>query len=203
MRALVLARKGRPGLRVRVERGRPPFDRHRLFARASVRAHDGKARTTVRPVVPSSPTRWPERFVPLRAVSRSLASVILAVVVLAGCGGSPGDDDAGKELTVPAYGPFPAMTVPLTPGPPALCRAKADAFSRAAAAFLRPYPSDADIYRVLARVQFTAFRAHRCDIAVLRKAVSRRLTAKQLREVLAFFGFMGEIGRDLAGAPQH
>jgi len=128
---------------------------------------------------------------------------LLAVAVLAGCGGSPGGDDAGKELTVPAYGPFPAMTVPVTPGPPALCRAKADAFSRAAAAFLRPYPSDADIYRVLARVQFTAFRAHGCDLAILRQAIARRLTAEQLREVLAFFCFMGQIGRELASAPQH
>ena len=128
---------------------------------------------------------------------------MLAVVVLAGCGGSPDDRRAEKTLTVPAYGPYPAMTVPVAPGTSALCRAKADAFSRAAAGFLLPFPSDADNYRVLARVQFTAFRAHLCDVAVLREALSRRLTAKQLRDVLAFFGFMGEIGRDLAKAPQH
>ena len=95
------------------------------------------------------------------------------------------------------------MTVAVTPGPPAVCRAKADAFARAAKSFLRPFPSDADIFRVLARVQFTAFRAHLCDVAILRTAVERRLTPKQLREVLTFFGFMGEIGRELATAPQH
>ena len=134
---------------------------------------------------------------------RSLAASLGAVVVLAGCGGSPDDHQAEKTLTVPAYGPYPAMTVPVAPGTSALCRAKADAFSRAAAGFLLPFPSDADNYRVLARVQFTAFRAHLCDVAVLREALSRRLTAKQLRDVLAFFGFMGEIGRDLAKAPQH
>jgi hypothetical protein len=139
----------------------------------------------------------------LGAVSRSFATLLVAMVVLAGCGGAPDDDNAEKALTVPAYGPYPAMTVPVTPGTPALCRAKAEAFSRAAASFLLPYPSDADNYRVLARVQFTAFRAHLCDIAILRKALSRRLTVKQLREVLAFFGFMGEIGRELAKAPQH
>lgn len=133
----------------------------------------------------------------------STASLVLAVVVLAGCGGSPDDGNAEKELTVPAYGPYPAMTVPVTPGTPALCRAKAEAFSRAAASFLRPFPSDADNYRVLARVQFIAFKAHLCDTAILRKALSRRLTVKQLRVVLAYFGFLGETGRELAKAPHY
>lgn len=131
------------------------------------------------------------------------ATVILAVVILAGCGSSHGDDDGQRALTVPAYGPFPAMTVPVTSGTTADCRADAEAFSRAAAAFLRPFPSDADNYRVLARVQFTAFQAHLCDTAILRKALSRRLTVKQLRVVLSFFGFMGETGRELANAPRY
>jgi hypothetical protein len=106
-------------------------------------------------------------------------------------------------LTVPAYGPFPAMTVPVAQGTQEECRAKADAFSRAAEGFLRPFPSDADNYRVLARVQFTAFKAYRCDPSILREALSRRLTVKQLRVVLSFFGFMGETGRELARAPQY
>ena len=95
------------------------------------------------------------------------AAVLLAVVVLAGCGDSDGDDKE-KQLTVPDYGPFPAMTVPVTQGTPEQCRAEADAFSRAAEGFLRPFPSDADNYRVLARVQFVAFKAHSCDTAILR-----------------------------------
>ena len=106
-------------------------------------------------------------------------------------------------MTVPRYGPFPAMTVPVTRGTPATCRAEAEAFSRAAAAFLRPFPSDADNYRVLARVQFTAFEAHQCDTAVLREALARRLTAEQLRVVLSFFGFMGGTGRELASGPRY
>ena len=133
-------------------------------------------------------------------MTRFLA-VSAAAAFLAGCGGSSADRDADKALTVPAYGQFPAMTVPVEPATPELCRAKAEAFSRAAKAFLRPFPSDADNYRVLARVQFIAFEAHRCDTALLREALSRRLTAKQLREVLSFFGFMGETGRALARAP--
>ena len=128
--------------------------------------------------------------------------MLLAVVVLAGCGDSDGDDKE-KQLTVPDYGPFPAMTVPVTQGTPEQCRAEADAFSRAAEGFLRPFPSDADNYRVLARVQFVAFKAHSCDTAILREAVARRLTARQLREVLRFFGFMGETARELLPRSQY
>ena len=129
--------------------------------------------------------------------------MLLAVAVLAGCGGSNGDDKAQKELTIPDYGPFPSMTVPVTEGTPEQCRAEADAFSRAAEGFLRPYPSDADNYRVIARVQFIAFEAHQCDTDLLREAVARRLSAKQVREVLRFFGFMGETARELQPRPQY
>jgi hypothetical protein len=105
-------------------------------------------------------------------------------------------------LTVPAYGPFPATTVPVSQGSPASCRAEAEAFSRAAESFLRPFPSDADNFRVLARIQFTAFMAHLCDVAILRKAFSRRLTVKQRRVVLADFDFVGDTARELVPAPQ-
>jgi hypothetical protein len=131
-----------------------------------------------------------------------LAASLLAAVVLAGCGGSHGHDTAERALTIPAYGPFPAMTVPVTPGKAAACRTEADAFSRAAMGFLIPYPSDADNYRVLARVQFMAFKAHLCNTAILREAVARRLTEKQLREVLRFFGFLGETAQELLPAPE-
>jgi len=135
----------------------------------------------------------------LRAVFRIVAASLLGAVLLAGYVGS---GNAGDGVTVPKYSQYPATTVPVKKGTPAQCRAEADSFSRAAKAFLRPYPSDTDIYLVLARVQFTAFTAHRCDTSVLRKAVSRQLTVKQLREVLRFFGFMGEVGRQLARATQ-
>jgi hypothetical protein len=114
--------------------------------------------------------------------------LLLALAVVAGCGGSHGEDEGERALTVPAYGPFPAMTVPVTRGTPEYCRAKAEAFTRAAAGFLRP--SDADNYRVLARVQLAAFQAHGRATRVLREALMRRLTAK-LHVVLSFFGFLG------------
>ena len=128
-----------------------------------------------------------------------LAAALLGAVAL---GGYVVSADADNGLTIPRYSQYPATTIPMKRGTPAECRAEAESFSRAAKGFLRPYPSDTDIYRVLARVQFTAFMAHRCETAVLRQAVSRRLTVKQLREVLAFFGFMGEVGRELAKAPR-
>ena len=140
----------------------------------------------------------------LEAVSRYLAVVLfLGVVLLAGCGGSADGDSADKALTIPSDGRFAATKVPIRAGTQALCRRKADSFSRAAKSFLLPYPSDADVYRVLARVHFTAFQAHGCDVALLREALARRLSTKQLHEVLAFFGFMGDVGRQLAKAPRH
>lgn len=137
-----------------------------------------------------------------RSLAASLGTSLLAIVVLAGCGGSQSEHTGEKALTVPAYGPYPAMTVPLTTGRTASCKAEADAFSRAAKGFLIPYPSDADNYRVLARVQFIAFKANLCDTVILQEAVARRLTEKQLREVLKFFGFLGETARGLLPAPQ-
>jgi len=139
----------------------------------------------------------------MRGRSQGVFAVsLLAAVLLAGCGGSHSDDTAERALTVPSYGPYPAMTVPVTPGKSAACRAEADAFSRAAKGFLIPYPSDADNYRVLARVQFIAFKAHLCDTAILREAVAQRLTEKQLPQVLRFFGFLGGTGRELLPAPE-
>jgi hypothetical protein len=133
-------------------------------------------------------------------VVKVLAVSFLGAIVLAG-GVVLDDARADNGVSIPKYSVYPGSKVPVKRGTPAQCRAEAESFSRAAKSFLRPYPSDTDIYRVLARVQFTAFMAHGCDTAVLRRAVSRRLTVKQLHEVLAFFGFMGEVGRALARAP--
>jgi len=137
--------------------------------------------------------------VALRAVKRVLAVSLLGAVVVA-IGGAH-EVRADKGVTIPKYSVYPATTVSTKGGTPEQCRTEADLFSRDAKSFLRPYPSDTDIYFFLARVQFTAFVAHRCDTAILREAVSRRLTVRQLRNVLAFFGFVGDVGRELASAP--
>ena len=133
-------------------------------------------------------------------MSRSSAAWLLSVLLLGGCGGSSsGHGNAEKQITVPAYNGYPAITVPVTTGTPAQCRGEAQVFSRAAVAFLAPFPSDSDTHLVLARLQFLEFKAHRCDVAILRKALSRRATANQRRVIVARveFGFLGEIGREL------
>ena len=73
-------------------------------------------------------------------------------------------------------------------------------FSRAAVEFLAPFPSDSDTHLVLARLQFFEFKAHKCDVAILRKALGRRATGRQRRAIVSSdgFTFLGETGRELA-----
>jgi hypothetical protein len=120
-------------------------------------------------------------------------------LLLAGCGGSSGHDKTAKQLTVPGYASFPAITVPITNGTPARCRLDAKGFTRDAVAFLAPSPATPpDVYFLGARTAFVDFEAHRCDLAYLRGPLSRRLTAAQLRRLLGRFTFLGETGRKLS-----
>ena len=134
------------------------------------------------------------------AMTRSSAAWLLSALLLGGCGGSSsGHGNAEKQITVPAYNGYPAITIPVTTGTPAQCRREAQVFSRAAVSFLAPFPSDSDTHLVLARLQFLEFKAHRCDVAILRAALSHRATARQRRAIVAHteFGFLGETGREL------
>jgi hypothetical protein len=134
------------------------------------------------------------------AMSRSSAAWLLCALLLGGCGGSSsGHGNAEKQITVPAYSGYPAITIPVTTGTPAQCRRYAQVFSRAAVSFLAPFPSDSDTHLVLARLQFLEFKAHRCDVAILRKALSGRATAKERRAIVARseFGFLGGTGSEL------
>src|SRR4051812_9160001 len=103
---------------------------------------------------------------------------LVAALVLAGCGSSSGHDKTVKQLTIPAYASFPAVTVPVSKGTPARCRLDAKAFTRDAVAFLAPSPpTPPDVYFIGARTAYIDFKAHRCEIAYLRGPLSRRLTA--------------------------
>jgi hypothetical protein len=126
---------------------------------------------------------------------------------LASCGGgaatttatSPDHGEAEKQLTVPAYAGYPAVTVPIKRGTPARCRLDAKAFTRDAVAFLAPSPpTPPDVYFLNARTTFVDSEAHRCGVTYLRRALSRRLTATQQRRVLGRFTFLGETARELA-----
>jgi len=125
---------------------------------------------------------------------------MVTALVLAGCGGSASSDHdkTTKELTIPAYASFPAVTVPITNGSPARCRLDAKGFTRDAVAFLAPSPATPpDVYFEGARTAFIDFEAHRCDLSYIRRPLSRRLTATQQRRVVGDFTFLGETGRKL------
>jgi hypothetical protein len=136
-------------------------------------------------------------------VSRSSAAWLLSALLLGGCGGSSSHHgSAEKQITVPAYSGFPAIVIPVTSGTPAQCQHEAQVFSRAAVSFLAPFPSNSDVYLELAHLQFLEFKAHRCDVAILRKELSRRATAKQRRIIVGrpAFSFLGEAGRELTAS---
>jgi hypothetical protein len=103
-------------------------------------------------------------------------------------------------MTVPAYNGFPAMVVTVSEGSAEHCRSDARAFTHYGVLYLRPFPSDADVFRVQARLQFIDFKAHLCDPAVLRREFSRKLTLAQRRYIVARFSFLGAAGHELTRA---
>jgi hypothetical protein len=130
---------------------------------------------------------------------RRLSACLVTALVLAGCGGSSDDGKTAKQLTIPGYASFPAVTVAVTKGTPARCRLDAKGFTRDAVAFLAPSPATPpDVYFLGARTAFVDFEAHRCDLAYIRRPLSRRLTATQRRRVIGRFTFLGEVGRKLS-----
>src|SRR5262249_11022538 len=125
-----------------------------------------------------------------------------SALVLGGCGGSSTKGDAEGQVTSPSYNGYPAITIPVTTGTPAQCQYAAQAFSRNAVRFLAPFPSDSDNYLVIARLQFYEFKAHPCDVAILRSAFARRATAKQRRTIVGRieFAFLGDTGPQLTAS---
>jgi hypothetical protein len=139
-------------------------------------------------------------FPPRRLMSKWSAVLLLGSLLLAGCG-SNGHRKAAKALTVPAYNGFPAITMAVEQGTAERCRGAAEAFVHDAVAFLKPYPSDADVYRVQARLQFMDFKAHLCDVATLRKMLSNRLKPAKRRYIVDHFTFLGETAQELLAGP--
>jgi hypothetical protein len=136
-------------------------------------------------------------------MSRRSASLLLCVLVLGGCGGSSSrDNEAETQVTAPAYNGYPAITIPVETGTPARCRHEARTFSREAVAFLAPFPSDSDTHLVVARLQFLEFKAHLCDLDILRDAFSARATPQQRRTIVGRieFAFLGDTGRELTAS---
>lgn len=126
------------------------------------------------------------------------AAVLSSVLLLAGCGGSSSKDE--KEVVAPAYNGYPAITIPVETGSPARCRHEAEAFSREAVKFLAPFPSDSDTHLVIARVQFLEFKAHRCDLDMLRTTFARYATPRQRQTIVdrIEFTFLGDAASEIA-----
>jgi hypothetical protein len=137
------------------------------------------------------------------AAPRGFLVGLVAALVLAGCGGGSSSSEDGKtvkkQLTVPGYASFPAVTVPITRGSPARCRLDAKGVTHNAVRFLAPSPTSLnDVYFLGARNTFVDFEAHRCDLAYLRRPLTHRLTAAQRRRLVKRFTFLGETGRKLS-----
>jgi hypothetical protein len=117
--------------------------------------------------------------------------VLLLAMLVAGCGDSSGHRKAEKrQVTLPAYGSFRATTETVTTGSPRICRFDAKTLADDAVKFLVPSPTPPDIYFIGARTAFYDFKARRCDAALLRAALSQRLTATQLHVLLPRFPFL-------------
>jgi hypothetical protein len=127
-------------------------------------------------------------------------ALLLCVLLLAGCGGSSSEDE--KQVVAPAYNGYPAITIPVETGTPAKCRHEAEAFSREAVKFLAPFPSDSDTHLVIARLQFLEFKAHRCDLEMLRTTFAQHATPQQRQTIVdrIEFTFLGDAAGKLAGS---
>jgi hypothetical protein len=121
-------------------------------------------------------------------VRGALVTVVVATVVLAGCGSSSRHTDSGT-VSVGAYGVFPARTATTTNASAAVCRTDAGTLVGDAHGFLAhfghagAYP--ADLNYVIVRDDLARFRSHRCEPAVLGRALSQGLTAAQRTELVA------------------
>jgi hypothetical protein len=116
-------------------------------------------------------------------VSGKLAALLVATVVLAGCGSSSNQADKGT-VSVGAYGVFPARTATTAPASAAVCRTDARTLAGDARAFVVHFDSGAgaypaDLNYVIVRDDLARFRSHGCDPAVLGRALTRGLTAVQ------------------------
>jgi hypothetical protein len=121
-------------------------------------------------------------------VTRTLAPLIAAVVLLAGCGSS--SRDTAATVSVGAYGVTPATTETTTTASAAGCRRDAGILVRDAEAFVAHFDSalgayPADLNYVIVRNDLARFRSHGCDPALLGRELTAGLTAVQRSKLVA------------------
>jgi hypothetical protein len=120
--------------------------------------------------------------------------VLLAILVLAGCGGG-GSAHRGRTVTIPSYAGFPPMTITGTYSA-AACAKDAEALAREGRLFAEhsgPAAAySADTYYIDMRRFYADFEARDCEPATLGRALRAKLT-RQERSVLT-----GYLPRDMA-----
>jgi hypothetical protein len=121
-----------------------------------------------------------------------IACATACALASAGCGGAAQQAETTTPVTVSAYGVVPATTVESPTGEGAdarACRGGARAFVEDAVDLLAhfgpraAYP--ADLNYVIVRGDLATFRASRCDLRLLGRALRLRLTAKQREDLVA------------------
>jgi hypothetical protein len=106
---------------------------------------------------------------------------------LAGCGSS-GHTRARNEVTLPAYGGFPATTISAQAAGSRVCENNARTFAHDALGLLAhfgpaaAYPADLNV--VIVREDLARWRTHGCSLQVLGAALARRLTKAQRRDLV-------------------
>jgi hypothetical protein len=136
------------------------------------------------------PSYWHGVEMGIRAWLACAAVCVLAAA--AGCGSGSRHAAGTTQVTVPAYGVFPATTVRTgsrKAGDGKTCRATALSFADDSADLLAHFGSKAaypaDLNYVIVRSELAAFRSGRCDLQLLGHALERRLSPKQRTDLVA------------------
>jgi hypothetical protein len=115
--------------------------------------------------------------------------VLVPALALCGCGGSSPGARTAAQVSLPAYGSFPATTIAGSPASARVCRANAQVFARDAVDFLAhfgpaaAYPADLNL--VIVREDLGRLETHGCDPRALGDALARTLTPSQRSAFMA------------------
>jgi hypothetical protein len=134
------------------------------------------------------PSDWHRADMGIRSWLFCAAACVL--VAVAGCGSGSRDATGRTQVTIPAYGVFPATTVGGGGGSQSTsCRSTARSFAEGSADLLAHFGSraayPADLNYVIVRSELASFRARRCDLQLLGRALERRLSPMQRSDLLA------------------
>lgn len=128
---------------------------------------------------------------------RTAVASVVAVLVLAGCGGSAVREHAGRTVTVGTYAGFPATTIVGTYTPKGCARDAAAVAGDAHQYYMHTAggaPPPADLYYIDMRADYAHFSADACSPADLGRALRAALTARQRSYLL------GNLSSDLLDA---